>query len=167
VGNRVEVVDEVAFGRARLVEQLGVEVLELDPVPRLVRHATTVAVLPPLVAAGPMVVSSHWRPSGGEPPMLRAVRRRLPARVTNITLLVVLALAFATGAGAVASGSARARWVVLAHGVAGALVVVLAPAKTRVARAGLRLRRPTRYASLVLAALTVATLVVGVLHSTG
>jgi DMSO/TMAO reductase YedYZ molybdopterin-dependent catalytic subunit len=99
--------------------------------------------------------------------MLRAVRRRLPARVTNITLLVVLALAFATGAGAVASGSARARWVVLAHGVAGALVVVLAPAKTRVARAGLRLRRPTRYASIVLAALTVATLVVGVLHSTG
>src|SRR5256885_1367275 len=31
--------------------------------------------------------------------MLRAVRRRLPARVTNLTLLVALALAFATGAG--------------------------------------------------------------------
>jgi DMSO/TMAO reductase YedYZ molybdopterin-dependent catalytic subunit len=99
--------------------------------------------------------------------MLRAVRRRLPARVTNLTLLVALALAFATGVGAVATGSPRGRWVVLAHGAVAALVVVLAPAKSRVARAGLRRRPATRYVSLLLAALTVATVVVGVLHSTG
>jgi DMSO/TMAO reductase YedYZ molybdopterin-dependent catalytic subunit len=99
--------------------------------------------------------------------MLRAARRRLPARVTNLTLLVALVLAFATGVGAVATGSARGRWIVLGHGAAAALVVVLVPAKTRIARAGLRRRRAGRYASLLLAALTVAALVAGVLHSTG
>src|SRR5436190_9945391 len=99
--------------------------------------------------------------------MLRAARRRLPARITNLTLLVALALAFATGVGAVATGNARGRWIVLGHGGVAALVVVLAPAKTRIARAGLRRRRVSRYASLVLAALTVAALVAGVVHSTG
>jgi DMSO/TMAO reductase YedYZ molybdopterin-dependent catalytic subunit len=99
--------------------------------------------------------------------MLRAVRRRLPARVTNLTLLVALALAFATGAGAVATGSTRGRWIVLAHGAAGLLLVVLAPAKSRIARAGLRQHRAGRYPSLLLAALTGAALVAGVLHSTG
>src|SRR5437763_2420416 len=99
--------------------------------------------------------------------MLRAVRRRLPARVTNLTLLVALALAFATGAGAVATGSPRGRWIVLAHGAAGLLLVTLAPAKTRIVRTGLRVHTVTRYASLLLAALTVAALVAGVLHSTG
>jgi DMSO/TMAO reductase YedYZ molybdopterin-dependent catalytic subunit len=99
--------------------------------------------------------------------MLRAVRRRLPARVTNLTLLVVLALAFGTGAGAVATGSARGRWIVLAHGGAGLLLVVLAPAKTRIARSGLRRRSVSRYPSLALAGLTVAALGAGVLSSTG
>ena len=99
--------------------------------------------------------------------MLRAVRRRLPARVTNLTLLVGLALVFATGAGSVATGSARGRWIVLAHGAVAALIVVLAPAKTRIVRSGLRQRPAGRYASLLLAALTVAALVAGVAHSTG
>jgi DMSO/TMAO reductase YedYZ molybdopterin-dependent catalytic subunit len=99
--------------------------------------------------------------------MLRAVRRRLPARVTNLTLLVALVLVFATGVGAVATGSPRGRWIVLGHGVAAALVVTLARAKTPIVRAGLRRRRPSRYASLLLAGLTVAALVAGVLHSTG
>jgi DMSO/TMAO reductase YedYZ molybdopterin-dependent catalytic subunit len=99
--------------------------------------------------------------------MLRAVRRRLPARVTNLTLLVALALAFATGVAAVATGSARGRWIVVGHGAVAALVVVLVPAKTRIARAGLRRRRTSRYASLLLAALTVTALAAGVLHSAG
>src|SRR3954463_8835352 len=99
--------------------------------------------------------------------MLRAVRRRLPARVTNLTLLVALALAFATGVGAVATGSARGRWIVLAHGTVTAVVVVLAPAKGRIVRAGLRQRRLGRAASLALAVLTVAAVVAGVAHSTG
>jgi len=99
--------------------------------------------------------------------MLRAPRRRLPARVTNTTLLVALVLAFATGVGAVATGSPRGRWIVLAHGAVAALVVVLAPAKGRIVRAGLRQRRLGRAASLALAVLTVAAVVAGVAHSTG
>jgi hypothetical protein len=99
--------------------------------------------------------------------MLRAPRRRLPARVTNTTLLVALVLAFATGVGAVATGSPRGRWIVLAHGAVAALVVVLAPAKGRIVRAGLRQRRLGRAASLALTVLTVAAVVAGVAHSTG
>jgi len=99
--------------------------------------------------------------------MLRAVRRRLPARVTNLTLLVALVLVFATGVGAVATGSARGRWIVLGHGAFAALVVVLAPAKIRIVRAALRRHRASRFASLLLAALIVVALVAGVLHSTG
>ena len=99
--------------------------------------------------------------------MLRATRRRLPARVTNLTLLVALVLAFATGVGAVATGSPRGRWIVLAHGLVAALVVVLAPAKGRIVRAGLRHRRLGRAASLILASLTVAAVVAGVVHGTG
>jgi DMSO/TMAO reductase YedYZ molybdopterin-dependent catalytic subunit len=99
--------------------------------------------------------------------MLRVPRRRLPARVTNLTLLVALAVAFATGAGAVATGSPRGRWIVLAHGAVAALVVVLAPAKGRVIRAGLPRHRVGRVASLTLAVLTVAAVLAGVVHSTG
>jgi len=99
--------------------------------------------------------------------MLHVARRRLPARVTNLSLLVALALAFATGVGAVATGSPRGRWIVLAHGAVAALVVVLAPAKSRIVRAGLRRPRLGRYASLTLALLTVAAVVAGVVHSTG
>jgi DMSO/TMAO reductase YedYZ molybdopterin-dependent catalytic subunit len=99
--------------------------------------------------------------------MLRAARRRVPARVTNLTLFVTLLIVFATGVGAVATGSARGRWIVLTHGAAGLLLVLLAPAKSRIAQAGLRRRRGSRYASLLLAVLTVAALAAGVLHSTG
>jgi DMSO/TMAO reductase YedYZ molybdopterin-dependent catalytic subunit len=92
--------------------------------------------------------------------------RPLP-RVTNLTLLAALLLVVATGCGAVATGSPRGRWVVVAHGVAAALVVVLVPAKNRVVRGGLRRRRPTRWLSVLTAVVTVATLVAGVAHSTG
>jgi hypothetical protein len=45
-------------------------------------------------------------------------------RATNLTLLVALLLAFATGTGAVATGSARGRWVVIAHGIVGLAVIL-------------------------------------------
>src|SRR3954453_17286467 len=99
--------------------------------------------------------------------MLRALRRRPPARVTNLTLLVGLGLVFATGVGAVATGSARGRWIVLGHGAGAALVVVLAPAEAPIVRTALRRHPAARYASLLLAALTIAALVAGVVHSTG
>jgi DMSO/TMAO reductase YedYZ molybdopterin-dependent catalytic subunit len=88
-------------------------------------------------------------------------------RRVNLGLFVALALAFATGAGAVATGSARGRWVVLAHGAAAIAVVLLIPWKTRVVRGGLRRARPTRVVSLMLAGLAVTALAFGFGSATG
>ena len=101
------------------------------------------------------------------PGRLDRLVHRPPGRLTNLTLLLALLLAFATGVGAVATGSARGRWVVVAHGVAAVLVVLLVPWKTRVARTGLRRARPTRWLSLTLAVLAVAALLFGFGYATG
>jgi molybdopterin-dependent oxidoreductase-like protein protein len=98
---------------------------------------------------------------------MRGYLRPLPGRLTNVTLLVALALALATGVGAVATGSARGRWVVVAHGIAAVAVVLLVPWKTRVVRAGLRRARATRWLSLALAALAAVTLFFGFGYATG
>ena len=90
-----------------------------------------------------------------------------PGRVTNLALLAALLLAFATGTGVVAAGSSPGRWVALAHGVVGAAVVLLIPWKTRIVRRGLRRARPSRWASLLLAALASAALLSGVGYATG
>jgi DMSO/TMAO reductase YedYZ molybdopterin-dependent catalytic subunit len=99
-----------------------------------------------------------------------AVRRVFPPRswrATNLALFAVLGLAFATGLGAVASGSGRGAWVVVAHGVVGIAVVLLLPAKSRVAARGLRRSRPSRGASVALAVLVVGSLVFGFASATG
>jgi DMSO/TMAO reductase YedYZ molybdopterin-dependent catalytic subunit len=88
-------------------------------------------------------------------------------RMTNLTLLMALLLTFATGVGAVATGSASGRWVVIAHGVVGIGLVLLIPWKSQVIRRGLRRRRPSRWASLLLASLAVTTLLLGLGHTTG
>lgn len=93
--------------------------------------------------------------------------RRPNGRSTNLSLLVALLLALGTGIGAVATGSPRGRWVVVAHGLAAVLVVLLGPWKTRVARAGLRRARLTRWLSLALAVLAVAALLFGFGYATG
>ncbi|HEV7652776.1 MAG TPA: molybdopterin-dependent oxidoreductase [Actinophytocola sp.] len=110
------------------------------------------------------MVSSHASRPGG--PFARLVRGPA-ARVTNLALLVALLLAFATGIGAVATGSAGGRWVVIAHGVVAMAVVLLVPWKGRVVRRGLRRPRHTRWLSLLLAALTVTTLLAGIGYTTG
>jgi hypothetical protein len=92
---------------------------------------------------------------------------RIAGRQTNLALLAALALAVATGAGAMATGSARGRWVVVAHGVVGVVVVLLIPWKTRVVRAGTRRRRGTRWLSYALAALAIVALLAGFGASTG
>ncbi len=94
--------------------------------------------------------------------------RLAPAgRVTNLVLLLALLLAFATGTGAIATGSARGRWIVIAHGVVGIGVILLVPWKSRVVRGGLRRARASRWVSLLLAALALAALGTGVLYATG
>jgi hypothetical protein len=91
----------------------------------------------------------------------------MPPRITNLALLGVLVLAFATGVGAVWTGSPRGAWIVLAHGAVGVTVLGLIPWKSRVAGHGMRRRRPTRWLSYLLAGLTVAALGAGVTYATG
>jgi hypothetical protein len=89
------------------------------------------------------------------------------ARLTNLHLLVALLLAFGTGVGAVATGSAAGRWIVVGHGVAAWVVVLLIPWKSAVVRVGVRLHRYGRWPSLLLAALTGLTLCFGLAYATG
>jgi hypothetical protein len=97
----------------------------------------------------------------------RVLTRAPTGRVTNLTLLVALLLAFATGTGAVATGSSHGRWIVVAHGVAAVAVVLLIPWKSRVVRHGLRRARRSRWFSLLLAVLAGTTVLFGLGYTTG
>jgi DMSO/TMAO reductase YedYZ molybdopterin-dependent catalytic subunit len=92
---------------------------------------------------------------------------RPPGRQTNQALLVMLLLAFGTGIATVAIGSPDGAWVATGHGICGMAVVLLIPWKSRVIRGGLRRARPSRWASLLLAALTLVTLIAGLGYATG
>ena len=94
-------------------------------------------------------------------------RFRLSPRLTNLALLLTLTAVLLSGLASWTVGTGSGRGVVVGHGVAGLLVVALAPWKTRVARTGLGRRRASRWASLPLAVLAAAAVVSGVLHSTG
>jgi DMSO/TMAO reductase YedYZ molybdopterin-dependent catalytic subunit len=100
-------------------------------------------------------VAGH--PAPGARPVLRAP----PPRITNLTLLAALVVAFASGVGAVATGTASGRWVAVAHGIVGVAVVLLVPWKSMIVRRGLRRARRSRWVSLLLAALAVAALLTG------
>jgi DMSO/TMAO reductase YedYZ molybdopterin-dependent catalytic subunit len=97
----------------------------------------------------------------------RRILRAPAGRITNQTLLVALVLVFGTGVATVAIGSASGRWAAIAHGIAGLVILFLVPWKSRVVRGGLRRGRPTRWVSLLLAALVVITFVAGVGYATG
>jgi DMSO/TMAO reductase YedYZ molybdopterin-dependent catalytic subunit len=101
------------------------------------------------------------------PGRLRKILRPPAGRITNQTLLVALLLVFGTGVATVAIGSASGRWAAIAHGIAGLMILFLVPWKSRVVRGGLRRGRPTRWASLLLAALIVITFVAGLGYATG
>jgi DMSO/TMAO reductase YedYZ molybdopterin-dependent catalytic subunit len=93
--------------------------------------------------------------------------RAPPPRITNLALLATLLVAFATGIGAVATGTASGRWVAVAHGVVGVAVVLLVPWKSMIVRRGLRRMRPSRWVSLLLAALTIIVLLAGLGSASG
>ncbi len=95
------------------------------------------------------------------PALLRAGRR------TNLALAAVLALALGTGALAFAVGRPWVRWVLVAHGVAGFAIVLLAPWKRAVAARGLARRRPGAWASLALAAVLALVVLTGLAHLAG
>lgn len=91
----------------------------------------------------------------------------MAGRRTNLALLLLLALALATGGLAYAIGTAWNRWVVIAHGVVGLGLLALAPWKSVVARRGLRRSRPDSWISLLLTLLVAVAILFGVLHATG
>ncbi|MDN5751436.1 MAG: hypothetical protein L0H64_23535 [Pseudonocardia sp.] len=90
-------------------------------------------------------------------------------RVVNVPLLVLLVTVTVSGALAFAVGSpGPAEWVVGVHGASGLGLLLLAPAKTVIARRGLR--RPGRSRKVIglgFAALVVASVASGLLHAVG
>jgi hypothetical protein len=68
----------------------------------------------------------------------RRILRAPAGRITNQTLLVALVLVFGTGVATVAIGSPSGRWAAIAHGIAGLVILLLVPWKSRVIRGGLR-----------------------------
>jgi hypothetical protein len=112
-------------------------------------------------------MSSGTPRAPGRVARFRRILRAPAGRVTNQTLLVALVLVFGTGVATVAIGSASGRWVAIAHGIAGLVILWLVPWKSRVVKGGLRRGRPSRWASLLLAALVVITFVAGVGYATG
>jgi Oxidoreductase molybdopterin binding domain len=98
---------------------------------------------------------------------VRHLLRAPSGRLTNLQLFVALLATFATGVGAVATGSSHGAWIAAAHGIAGVVVILLIPWKTRVVRAGLPLHPAGRWPSLALAALTLSALLLGLGYATG
>lgn len=92
---------------------------------------------------------------------------KVPRRVSNVILLVVLGVVLLTGVGSWLAGTPEQRWVVVSHGVAGVLVVLLVRWKAPVIRSGWTRSRRSRWASAALGLLTVLALLTGLLHSTG
>lgn len=88
-------------------------------------------------------------------------------RVVNVTILSLLVVATVTGGIAFLVGSpGPARWVTGLHAGSGLGVLVLAPAKTLIARRGLRrARRSRKVIGLALAVLVSAAIASGLLHA--
>jgi DMSO/TMAO reductase YedYZ molybdopterin-dependent catalytic subunit len=89
-------------------------------------------------------------------------------RRTNVALLAVLVVALASGGLAFAAGTGWGRPVVVAHGLAGLAVLVLAPWKSVIVRRGLARRSgPGRWASTAFGVLVLVALAAGLGHATG
>ena len=92
----------------------------------------------------------------------------LTARRVDLLLAVAVTVAATTGLLSWAVGSGWARWVTVVHALAGLSVLALAPAKIRGSvRTGLKRRRATRWLSMLMGLLVVATVALGILHATG
>ena len=87
--------------------------------------------------------------------------------MTNLALLLVVVLVLLTGLASWLVAVPSQRGVAAAHGAAGLAVLVLVRWKAPVVRSGLRRAPAGRWASVLLAVLTVLALLSGVLHSTG
>ena len=91
----------------------------------------------------------------------------MAGRQTNLALLALTGLAVLSGFGAFAMGTKTGRWVVVAHGLIGLAMLLLAPWKTTIARRGLTRQRASRVVSLALAVASIVAIASGVLQTTG
>jgi hypothetical protein len=89
------------------------------------------------------------------------------SRPTNVALLGLLTIAFATGWVAFELSGQPARAVLVLHAAAGVGIVLLVPWKSVIVRRGLRRARSMRWASVVLGFGVLVSLAFGVLHSSG
>jgi hypothetical protein len=96
----------------------------------------------------------------------RTVATRLGAR-TNVALLALLAAAFLTGWVAFAYATAPARWSLIVHATSGVAILLLLPWKSMISRRGMQRPRGGRWASIVLGALVLVSVLAGLAHSTG
>jgi DMSO/TMAO reductase YedYZ molybdopterin-dependent catalytic subunit len=89
-------------------------------------------------------------------------------RRTNLALLAVLVVALVSGGLAFAAGTGWGRPVVVAHGLAGLAVLVLAPWKSVIVRRGLARRSGAgRWASAAFGVLVLVAVAAGLAHATG
>ncbi|HEV2475869.1 MAG TPA: molybdopterin-dependent oxidoreductase [Candidatus Dormibacteraeota bacterium] len=86
---------------------------------------------------------------------------------TNLGLLVLLAVAFATGWIAFSFATSPARWSLVLHATSGVAILLLLPWKSMIARRGMRRPRPGRWASIALGGLVLVSLAAGLAHSIG
>jgi hypothetical protein len=107
------------------------------------------------------------------PPVKRDLRSAprhnedVAGRRTNLALLALLLLAFVTGVASWLVGPGLVRWIVIAHGIVGLSIVVLAPWKGTIARRGLQRRRPGRGTAIAFAVLIVTSIAAALIHVTG
>ena len=93
---------------------------------------------------------------------------RLTGRQVDLLLGVMVAVAGASGLVSWTVGTGWGRWVTVVHGVAGLGLIVLAPAKlSGSVRTGLKRRKASRWLSVLLGGLVIATVGLAALHATG
>lgn len=91
----------------------------------------------------------------------------MASRQTNLALLGLTVLAVVSGFAGFGVGTISGRWVVIAHGVLGLSLLVLAPWKSMIAKRGMAKERSGRALSLALAGAVLATIVSGLLLVSG
>ncbi len=84
-----------------------------------------------------------------------------------MALLGLLAAAFVSGWAAFAFATAPARWSLVLHATSGVAILLLLPWKSMIAGRGMHRPRPGRWASSLLGALVLVSLLAGLAHSTG
>ena len=91
----------------------------------------------------------------------------MAGRKTNLALLALLVLAFATGVASWIVAPGLVRWIVIAHGIVGLGIVALVPWKSSIARRGLARHRPGRGTAIAFAVLIATSIVAAIVHVTG